>query len=55
MPVGRGGGERVGTEVAAGVNCGAVMTGHKDEAGGRLKTCIEGQRMGGVGGDVEAG
>ena len=53
--MGRDVGERVGTETVAGVNCGAVVTGHEGESGGKLKTCIEVRRMGGVGGDVEAG
>jgi hypothetical protein len=45
MPVGRGGEERVGTEAAAGVNSGTVVTGHEGEAGGKLKTFMEGRRM----------
>ena len=43
MPVGRGGEERVGSEAAAGVNGGTVVTGGEGEAGGKLKTCMEGR------------
>ena len=46
MPVGRGGEKRVGSEAAAGVNGGTAVTGDEGEAGGKLKTCMEGRRMG---------
>ena len=36
----------MGTEAAAGVNGGTVVTGHEGEAGGKLKTFMEGRRMG---------
>jgi hypothetical protein len=46
MPVGRGGEKRVGSEAAAGVNGGTAVKGDEGEAGGKLKTCMEGRRMG---------
>ena len=41
MPVGRGGEKRVGSEAAAGVNGGTVVTGDEGESGGKLKTCMD--------------